>query len=423
MAQTRPGIPAFTRIAALAAAIGACLCACSRIPLLSEPSPQTVLQAEDFAPSVTADQSPESAPTTVEPPVDPLPQSPPVLTVTEGPPDLADTPTAPVEEPVLIESKVGDVNGRPIFAIEFLEPMAARLAAEAERMPRQQWVVWANQQIERGLADIITDELLRAEALSRLSSEDKQGLRSFLQSMRKDLASGAAGSRALAARRLAEQQGMSEDEYMRAEEQKILISTTLRRDIDNRVNVAWRDIEQRYQRDLEIYQPLPTAVFRLIRVPTEDVEAMEFVETALAQGRPFEEVAAESGSNYKPDEGGLDEMPFEGPYAEAAFFGGQTLNEQAHSLAPGEWTGPFEMGTYSGWLKLEEIRREAISLYDAQLPIYEQVLTERRSAELKRFMDRLESRASFTSLEEMRDRIFAVADERYGNPAGSRTTP
>jgi hypothetical protein len=426
MAQTRQGGPARVG-SSLAAVLGAAalLAGCGRIPLLSEPSPRTILDPEDFAPGVTVEAA--SAPVRGIEPAAGAGEAgglPPVLSVTEGPPVLREGPAAPVEEPVLIESKVGDVNGRPIFATEFLEPMAARLAAEAKRMPRQQWVVFANQQIDRGLRDIVTDELLRAEALSRLTAEQKQGLRAILQGMRKDLASGAAGSRALAARRLAEQQGMTEEQYIRAQEQQALITTTLRRDIDNRVNISWRDIEQRYQRDLEVYQPLPKAVFRLIRVPTDSEEAMSTVGECLAAGRPFEEVAAESGSNYKPDEGGLDEVAFEGEYGEASFFGGATLNEKAHGLEPGEWTGPFAMGPYSGWLKLEEIRRESTSLYDAQLPIYQQLLAERRNTELMRYLDRLEARASFTSRDEMRERIFAIADERYGVPeAGGREGP
>lgn len=395
---------------------------CSRIPLISERSPATFVEAGDFAADPGAvTTSPPVASVPVEESATPRPE--PVFTVVTGEPELPTTPAEAVEQPVLIESKVGDVNGKPIYATKFLEPMAARLSAEAERMPRQQWIIWANNQIYRGLQDIVTDELLRAEALARLTPEQKQGLRSFLQSMRNDLASSAAGSRTLAARRLQEEQGLTEEEFIRAREQETLIKTTLVRDIDNRVNVSWRDIEQRYQRDLKVYQPNPTAVFRLIRIPTDDETAMAFVTDALGAGRPFDEVAAESKSNYKPEATGLDEILFEGPYADAAFFGGQTLNEQARTLTPGTWTGPFAMGSYSGWLKLEEIRQESISLYDAQLPIYQQLVAERRQAELQRFMDRLQARASFTSLEDMRDRIFTVADERYGNREGGRGGP
>jgi len=421
----RPRGIATTRPFGVLAPVLVCVCvgACSRIPLMTDRAPTTIVGAADFASADGAGAPAAESVSTVVVDESATPRPDPVFTVVTGEPDLPTAPAAAVEAPVLIESKVGDVNGKPIYATKFLEPMAARLAAEAQRMPRQQWVVWANNQIYRGLQDIVTDELLRAEALARLTPEQKQGLRSFLQNMRNDLASSASGSRTLAARRLQEEQGLTEEEFIRAREQETLIKTTLVRDIDNRVNVSWRDIEQRYQRDLSVYQPNPTAVFRLIRIPTDDETAMAFVTEALAAGRPFDQVAAESKSNYKPEEGGLDSVSFRHPYAEATFFGGQTLNEQARTLSPGQWTGPFAMGSYSGWLKLEEVRQESTSLYDAQLPIYQQLVTERRGAELQRFMDRLQARASFTSLEDMRDRIFAVADERYGNRQGGRGGP
>lgn len=406
----------------LTAAAWAVPIGCSRIPLLSERSPTRIVEASDFAAPAEAGAVAARAESSVTG-LETTPRPDPVFTVVQGEPALPTGPAAPVEQPVLIESKVGDVNGKPIYATKFLEPMAARLAAEAEQMPRQQWLIWANNQIHRGLQDVVTDELLRAEALARLTPDQKQGLRAFLQTMRTDLASRASGSRTLAARRLQEEQGMTEDEFIRAREQEALIKTTLVRDIDNRVNVSWRDIEQRYQRDLKVYQPSPTAVFRLIRIPTADETAMAFVTEALAAGRPFAEVAGESKSNYKPGDAGLDAVAFEGPYAEAEFYGSETLNEAARALTPGTWSGPFALGPNSGWLKLEEIKQDSVSLYDAQLPIYEQLLTERRGAELQRFMDRLQARASFTSLDEMRDRILRVADERYGIPGGGRPQP
>jgi hypothetical protein len=398
--------------------------ACSRIPLISNKPTTKVLEPADFAPAADTQNRPNPDTAIEVATLQPPTQRPdPVLTIRQGAPDLSNTSAAPVETPVLIESKVGDVNGKPIFATEFLEPMGARMAAEAERMPRQEWVIWANRQIERGLTEIMQDELLRAEALSRLTPEQKQGFRAFLQGLRKDLASGAAGSRTLAAKRLAEAEGLTEDEFIAAREQQALVRTTLIRDIDNRVNVSWRDIEQRYQREFDVFNPAPTAAFRLIRVSATDEDTIKQITDALEQGEDFEAVAAESGSNYKPDEGGLEEVSFEGSYAEAELFGGRILNEKAHTLTPGQWTGPFEIGSFVGFLKLEDIHQQSMSLYDAQLIIYQQILAERRSNELKKYMGRLQERASFTELQDMRDRIFLVADRRYGRQDQPRRSP
>ncbi|MBX3322960.1 MAG: hypothetical protein KF757_08215 [Phycisphaeraceae bacterium] len=344
-----------------------------------------------------------------------------MVTVRAGPPQIELGSAQAIESAVLVEAKVGDVNGKPIYANEFLEPMAARLAAEAERRPRGQWVPWAMTEIERRLQDIVTDELLRAEALARLTPEQKQGLRYFLANARADLASGAAGSRSLAQKRLAEEQGMTEDEFIRSREQETLIRATIMREINNRVNVSWRDIEQRYQRDRKTFNPPPTAVFRLIRVPNSSAEGVAFVRDSLARGESFDVVADASESNYKPETGGIDRFEFEGEFADAAFFGSDVLNSVARTLSPGSHSDAFELGSSTAWLKLVEITTQSISLYDAQLVIQQQLFTERRSRELERFLSRLQQRASFTSLTDMRDQLFIIADRRYGSPSAGRT--
>jgi hypothetical protein len=250
-----------------------------------------------------------------------------------------------------------------------------------------------------------------------LTPEQKQGLRYWLANAREELASGASGSRSLAQQRLAEESGMTEDEYIRNREQTALVRDTLMREINSRVNVSWRDIEARYKRDWKTYNPPPTAVFRMIRLPADDAEGIASVEAALARGESFEQVTLASASNYKPDDGGLDAFEFEGDFAEQEFFGSDILNDVASTLTPGAHSPAFDLGSSKAWLSLEEVRQQSIALYDAQLTIYEQIITERRTRELDRFRARLEQRASFTSLTDMRDQLFDLADRRYGRPA------
>ncbi|GAB4386883.1 MAG: hypothetical protein Kow0022_17150 [Phycisphaerales bacterium] len=383
-----------------------------------------ILQPEDFVPDVPAEKAPPAkwVPAPEDLAADPSADLP-VVSVRPGPPATPTTVASPIETPVLIDSKIGDVNGKPIFATEFLEPLADRLKAEAAQMPPSRWEKFAKEQIQRRLEEIVTDELLRAEALSRLTPEQKQGFRAFLESMRGDLARESGGSSALARRRLAQEQGITEEEFIRQREQEQLIRHTIIREIESRVNISWRDIRQRYQRDWKVFNPPPTVTLRLIRIPTENTQAIEKVNQALAAGEPFDQVCAESESNYKPEEGGLDQFALEGPFEQAEFYGASILNEKAHALKPGEWTGPFELGSQTAWLKLESITTSSVSIYDAQLAIQERLTAERRNEELKRYMARLEKRASFTSLTEMRDRLYEIARERFGPPAGEAGMP
>ncbi|MEM9559402.1 MAG: peptidylprolyl isomerase [Planctomycetota bacterium] len=318
-------------------------------------------------------------------------------------------------EAVLLDAKVGDLNGRPIFANTFFEPIAARLQAEAQRLPPQQWRTLAAQTIDRRLRGELTDELLRAEALSALSPAQRQGLRAFLDNIRENVVSENLGSAQLAERRLREQTGGSLEDFLREREEIELVRLSLLTDVYRRINVSWRDIRQRYERDADRFNPPPTAVFRLIRVPTARGEAVETINTQLAEGAAFETIAEGELNTFNPDGGGAQAATFdEGTYGETAFFGPEVLNEAAWSLGEGEWAGPIEFGSQTAWLLLEKIERVSIALYDAQLAIQEELTTERREEELQRYIERLIERSRVDNVEELRDSLLVIATRRYG---------
>ncbi|MBZ0171510.1 MAG: hypothetical protein K8E66_03945, partial [Phycisphaerales bacterium] len=160
-----------------------------------EPS-QFVIAAGDpvrAAPPAVATQTPPTGQ------VAPVPR--PTFVVEPGAPMSVAEAAAPVETPVLLDAKVGDINGRPVFASEFLEPLEGNLRAKALETDRDQWIRFAAEQIQVQLRSMITDELLRAEALSRLTVEQKAGLRRFLQDVRSRLISQSGGSSQRAANR------------------------------------------------------------------------------------------------------------------------------------------------------------------------------------------------------------------------------
>ncbi len=324
----------------------------------------------------------------------------------------------PVTEPVLLDAKVGDINGRPVFAGEFLEPLEGRLRAKALEVDRETWLRFAARQIQEQLRSEITDELLRAEALSKLTVEQKAGLRRFLQDVRDNLISQSGGSSQRAASRLQREQGLSEQDYLKQQEDRTLVRYTIQEQISSRVNVSWRDIVRRYRRDEAKYHPEPSARFYIIRVDKDDHEAEQRVREALAAGTPFDEVAS-SDVNTWTDEGGLKVIPFKPPRAEADFFGPDSLNEAARTLAVGHWTGPIEFGSSLIWLYLDSIEQESVSLYDAQLDIAAQIRNERVNKNLQKYIDRLLGRASVTDINRMMARLLDIATERFAPPAGA----
>ena len=191
---------------------------------------------------------------------------------------------APVEAPQLLDAKVGDINGRPVFVSEFLAPLEGRLRAEADRQSRDEWMRTAAGMIQQEMRSLITDELLKAEALSRLTVDQKAGLRRFLDDVRRNLLSQNRGSQQLAEERLRAEQGLSQEEFLRQRENRTLVRFTLQEEIQDRINVSWRDIIQRYARDENKYNPDPTARFYFLRVDADNEDARQAVGTA---GRQF----------------------------------------------------------------------------------------------------------------------------------------
>ena len=376
---------------------------------LAEPTPET-------APPDPARQSAEAAADDAED--QPAQQAAseagatPGLQAVPGPPPRlsAGTPPEPTEPPELVEAKVGDINGRPVFASEFLEPLSGKFEAEARRMSPRAWRAMANQDIVERLNDIVLDELLRAEALERLTPQQRVGFRGFLESLRRDLLSANYGSREVAERRLQEQSGLTEAEWLARQREESLIQVAIQEQIESRVTVSFRDIKQRYERDIEIYQPDPTARFRLIRAQGD--EAAE-VERQLAEGEPFHEIAGSELNSFEPETEGVRRVQFDPPREEADFFGG-ALNDAARTVEVGEVRGPVEVGSSQYWITLEEIEQDGKSLYEAQLEIERRIRSERTQEELQRFLQTRVERANVSSLDDMRRRLLRIATDRFG---------
>ncbi|MEM7622771.1 MAG: peptidyl-prolyl cis-trans isomerase, partial [Planctomycetota bacterium] len=248
----------------------------------------------------------------------------------------------------------------------------------------------------------------------RLTPEQQVGFRGFLEAIRQDLLSQNYGSRQIAGRRLEERAGLTEDEFIEQQRQTQLIQATLRDQIGNRVSVSWRDIVQRYQRDIDVFKPDPAALYRIIRVRDDDVEE---VKRRLAAGEPFEEIAAEPFNSFERETQGQRRVTFSGERGEADLFGGP-LNEIAQQLELGEVSEPLVIGSSTYWMRLEGVQAEEISLYDAQLEIAGLIESERTQEELNRFIQRMVERADIGTLDSIRRGLLVIAAERFAPPPG-----
>jgi hypothetical protein len=328
------------------------------------------------------------------------------------------TPAGPV---AMVDMKVGDINGKPVYANTFLDDMADQLRAETSRMRREEWLRFTRGKIEDKLNREIRDELLRAEAIGNFSPEQKQGFFAFMRNVQERVQSQSQGSRAATEERIETAEGLSLDQYMKRREQEELIGFQLREKIEKRVSVPWRDIRQEYERFFETFNPPPRATFRLVQIPAAKADAVETFSKRLAAGEPFRTLATDATLNaYKPATGGLEERELKGERAQGAFFGNEALNAAARTTALGQVAGPFAVGDNTTWLFLESIEQKTRSLYDAQMDI-ESVLKRRRSTEATdRYIAHLRERASISSTSDMTRQLLTVADGRFWPAATSR---
>ncbi|MBL4697488.1 MAG: peptidyl-prolyl cis-trans isomerase [Phycisphaerales bacterium] len=320
----------------------------------------------------------------------------------------------PIGSLSLLEAKVGDVNGKPIFTNAFFAPIEDRLTAEAARLSLSNWRNSAVGTISDRLNGIIADELLRAEALTALTPTQRVGLQAFMKNFRSNLLSENLGSSQLASQRIQQREGRTLDEALRQKEIDTLVQLTLIQEVNRRVNVSWKDIKQRYERDIDEYSPPPTAILRVIRAFADDSEKVQEIQTQLDNGTDFVHIAAGSLNNYNAETDGMHTVLIDDTFKTTHFFGPDILNEHTQKLAVGEMVGPIELGTTLYWIKLMDIEQETISLYDAQLKIQRDLSSERRLHARDEYLNKLMGRDQAASREAVLVRLLQIAEARYG---------
>lgn len=345
-----------------------------------------------------------------------LPDPPPVAVPTREAVGLAETG--------FVDAVVGQINGRPVYASGFLAPMDARLRAEAARLSPNQWRQQTATTIRDAIIERMREELVLAEFQATLTPEGKQGLFAFVERMRQEIVAQNLGSESLAGRRLQETEGLTLNQKVNQQRDLEIIRAQVNRAIGDRTYVSWREVELAYARDYDLYNPTPVARLRMIQVSGEDEVAA--VTEALAAGESFEDIAR-SRSSFRAEEGGLwtIEVEREG-YEATRIFAPDELNDVAVTLDVGEVSEPFEWSGSTIWLTLEEIvTPPGLTLYEAQLQIFDRLRGERYAEEQQKYLIRLFGRASVTDVAEMTERLFIIAEERYldvptATPLGGR---
>ncbi len=334
-----------------------------------------------------------------------------------GKPDLDNSPAQPTDAPVVLESVIGQINGRPLFASEVLTPLDGQLRAEAEKVNynRAAFQAAATSAIQGIIISKVRDELMLAEAQASLPLEVRQGLFAFLGRIQQNIVSTQAGSALQADEQLRESTGRTLQQEARDRLDQELIRNELRTKVLPRVNVPWRLIRQDYERNYTKYNK-GTAVLRVIAMPAGDADAVRAAEEAIAS-KPFAEAARMEFNTFLRDSGGVAERELNAPFTESPLFAETSWDEAAWALRPGETSPPVRYGDKIAWIHLESLDEDqGVSLYDAQLEIESNLRNRKFMQERDTYFIRLLERGSFTDITVMVQEALAIATERYLPP-------
>ena len=312
-----------------------------------------------------------------------------------------------------VDALVGQINGRPIFANEFFEPIAEELVAAASNpdraVGRQQFIGTVKALFKR----TVDNELIVAEAESQLSPEQQEGLLAWIRSIQEETIAERGGSRAAAEASLASEEDKSLDEFLAQRRDVALAMRLLNQRIEPRAIVSWREVLQAYDRDAKIYNP-PRQI-RIGRIQLDsaaDAERIARVEAMVAEGKAFSEIAREMGVA----DGGLwqsSDLPADGidglPLTDA-------VKTRIKDLPVDRVSPPLQQRGFTSWFSVIAIDQPvARTVYDRelQLAITEQLRDIRRAIERQRYIGTLRSRWVTDDISAMEERLVAFALERY----------
>lgn len=314
-------------------------------------------------------------------------------------------------EEIFVDSMVGQIRGRPVFAHEFFEPIDDELRRASERMGRREFEDYVKMNVEFWLRQLAQNEVLLAEAEASLTVQQQRGLFAMLRELRGEEIRRRGGSPQQAERSLLESEGVTLDEYMAARRDRQLILYVLRQRVWHRVVVAWRDIELEYQRLYDQFnKPASMTVLRISLREDRHPELIAQVKERLAGGDPFDEIASAVGM---PED--LLALELELDDAGNLIVDSEVLADVLAGLEIGETSPPVQLRNSLVWFhvaSIEPAQRRTIYDQDVQLLLTAEIRRRRRVAEEHRFVVSLLEQGG-DSIKQIKERLRQIALERY----------
>jgi len=315
---------------------------------------------------------------------------------------------------IVVDSLIGQVNGRPIFADEILTPIMDQLNADFTRMPWNQFREYVIRLVSRQLREVIYNELFLSEARAGLSTQQEGGFLAWMNNMRGELIGQRGGVSSEANRQMLEEEGKTIDEYLKLQEEQQLIRVLMNERVRPNALVAWRDVERAWELRKGQYNKPSTVTLGRIRLKTKgNEEQIKLFDDELRAGEPFGVVAAQAGMT---DDGIWETFPLGEDEKIDGIEIADFYKEHLKGLGPGETSKPFERGSRTIWISVIDIEHhEQRSLFEPgiQRSLYQDVYSRRLSEAQEEFVQDILEQGIYDDLQEMETKIVDIALSRF----------
>ena len=334
-------------------------------------------------------------------------------TMTQKLPETIDA-QLPVNQRWPVDSLVGQVNGKPLYASEFLKTREDRIITIAASPNRVQ----ARDEVVRMISDAfdqyVNNLLIISEAEAMIPKEGQEGVLAWLKDLQEKEIANRGGSRADAQRSIEEEfPGTTIEEFMNRQKNQALAGDLLNRRIRPRTIVSWRDVERLYDVNSAAYNPLPTIRIGRIAVLKSNQAQVDQIKASFALGKSFSQVSKELNlendglwREIKIPQGGIDAIP------DIV----DEMKSRIKGLAINKIDGPTETKTQVTWMTLlseQQVRARSIFDPQLQLQLRRQIEGQRYSIEQQHYFQSLRTRWVASDLESMKARLISITLNRY----------
>lgn len=350
------------------------------------------------------------------------------VSVIVGAPDLPkDRPGAPGalpvagSTPVIADAMVGQINGKPVFASEFLDPLDGKMRADLKKYPKpDDWLREQSGAVFSRVIDRVRSELVLGEARARLTPEERVGLTNLLTRIQGVIAAQSGGSLEQARADIERKSGeTSLDRYLADERDQILIQRTLQEAIQPKIRVPWSAVERYYRENIDKYQPKGEAVLRVVVIDAKDADGLSAAAAAAGQSDSDFALFAKTDRNlFLRDTAGERRFSLNKPSSEWALVASKEINAAASKLQPGQHVGPLDFGRAGAerkvWVRRDaDILQPGRTLEEAQVDIVRELMGQKFQSETGSFYQTLLGDSSFTPVDLMSLELLALAAERH----------